>query len=104
MKCTVSFGVCNHGLEKYSKSLVSSECFEVHSCLLVAIQTNKKYIQTLVLLRTLAQVHRGWIIPKISAAHSFLHNILQSEVGVLVVINVVFLFVQITIKGIHSFF
>ena len=48
-------------------------------------------------MRTLARVHSGWIIPKISAAVSFLRQILRGEVGVLVVIGVVFLVVQATI-------
>ena len=42
MKRAVNFGLCGHGAGKYFKmAIVESECFEVLSCLLEAIQTNE---------------------------------------------------------------
>ena len=42
MKRAVNFGLCGHGAGKYFKmATVESECYEVLSCLLEAIQTNE---------------------------------------------------------------
>ena len=77
IKRAVNFGLSGHGAGKYFKmATIESECFEVLSRLLEIIQTDEE---------TLARVHSGCIIPKISAAVSSLCQILRGEVGVLVV-------------------
>ena len=78
---------------------VKSECFAFPSCLLEVIQTNEDPNSY---ENSCTDPHR-LDNPQNQCSSSFLRQILRDEVGVPVVIRVVFLVVQATIKRIQSF-